>query len=250
MSDGNNPWSRPTPSASPRQPAHTNRLLIWIALVLAAALGLWQLSRLFPGAVTGQDAPYLVRTLGVLAFVSAGVVFARRMKFAEVVRNIAVWVAIAAVLVLGYSYRDALSSVGARVQSEFIPGNPVALEPHTMVLTQDSGGDFYVFGTVNGTRVRFLVDTGASDIVLAPADARRIGIDVAALQYVPGYETANGIGAGARVTLNTLSVGRFTVWNVPVDVNRTDMHASLLGMAFLKRMKSFEFRDRELILRW
>ncbi|HEY1961181.1 MAG TPA: TIGR02281 family clan AA aspartic protease [Rhizomicrobium sp.] len=223
---------------------------MWIALMLAVALGLFELARLFPGAITKEDQPYLVYMAGWLALLSAGFVFARRVRFGEAARNIAIWIAVAAVLVLGYSYRDVLSSAGTRMRSEFMPGDPVSVAPYTMVLTQDENGDFYVFGNANGARVRFLLDTGASDIVLAPADARRLGIDVATLNYVPGYETANGIGAGARVTLNTLSVGRFTLWNVPVDVNRTDMHASLLGMAFLKRMKSFEFRGRELILRW
>jgi aspartyl protease family protein len=185
-----------------------------------------------------------------LALLSAGFVFARRVSFGEVARNIAIWTVVAAVLVLGYSYRDALSSIGTRIQLEFLPGDPVSSAPHTMVLTQDSEGDYHVFGSANGQRIRFLVDTGASDIVLSPADARRLGFDVASLKYVSGYETANGMGAGARVTLNSLTIGQFMLWNVPVDVNRTDMQASLLGMAFFKRMKSFEFRDGELILRW
>ena len=241
------PWHKPVEAA---QRPRSSRLLVWIALMLATAVGLVGLSRLFPGAVSKEDEPYLVYSIGWLALVSAGVVFARRMKFSDIVRNIAIWVAVAAVLVLGYSYRDALSSVSSRVQSEFLPGDPVSTAPHTMVLMQDFEGDYHVFGSANGQRIRFLVDTGASDIVLSPADARRLGFDVGGLKYVSGYETANGIGAGARVTLNSLTIGQFTLWNVPVHVNRTDMHASLLGMAFFKRMKSFEFRDGELILRW
>jgi aspartyl protease family protein len=248
MTEPRDPWQRGAPPA----PAvnHRTRLLVWIALLLAVALGLLELSRLFPGTVSKQDEPYLVYMIGWFALVSAGFVFARRVRFGEAGRNIAIWVAVTAVLVLGYSYRDALSAVGARIQSEFLPGDPVSTASHTMVLTQDSDGDYFVFGSANGTRIRFLVDTGASDIVLSPADAKRLGFDVASLSYVSGYETANGIGAGARVTLNTLSVGPFTLWNVTADVNRTDMRGSLLGMAFLKRMKSFEFNGRQLILRW
>ncbi len=242
-----NPWSRePGPDSKSRTP----RMLVWVALLLAGALGLWQLSRLFPGAVSSGDEPWLIYLIALLVVLSAGVAFARQVRLSEVARNIGVWLAIAAVLVVGYSYRDALSSVGARVKSEFLPGDPVESGAHTLTLTQDEGGDFHIYGTANGARVRFLVDTGASGIVLSPADARRIGIDTAALHYVSGYETANGIGAGAAYTLDTLSVGPLQFSNVPVSINRTDMHASLLGMTFLKRLKSFEIRGRNLYLRW
>jgi aspartyl protease family protein len=227
------------------------RLLVWIALLLAIVVGLVELSRLFPGAVSKQDEPYLVYMVGWLALLSAGFVFARRARFGEVARNIAIWGVIAAVLAIGYAYRDELGSIGSRVQSELMPGEPVqSAGAHVLTLTQDEAGDFYVYGSANGTRIRFLVDTGASDIVLSPADARRLGIDISVLHFVSGFETANGIGAGARTTLDTLSVGAIQLWNVPVSINRTDMHASLLGMAFLKRLKAFEFSGRKLTLRW
>jgi aspartyl protease family protein len=178
-------------------------------------------------------------------------VFARRARWTEVARNIAIWGIIAAVLAVGYAYRDELGSIGSRVQSELMPGEPVqSAGAHVLTLTQDDAGDFYVYGAANGTRIRFLVDTGASDIVLSPADARRLGIDMSALHFVSGFETANGVGAGARTTLDTLSVGTIQLWNVPVSINRTDMHASLLGMAFLKRLKAFEFSGRKLTFRW
>ena len=250
MADERNPWAKP---AAPPAPAdrHRTRLLVWIALILAIIVGLVELSRLFPGAVSSEDKPWLVYMLGWLVLLSAGLVFARRVRFGEVVRNVAIWSVIAAVLAIGYAYRDKLGGVGARLRSEFLPGEPVATPgAHVLTLTQDEGGDFYVYAEANGTRLRFLVDTGASDIVLSPDDARRLGIDLDALHFARGYETANGVGAGAPSTLDTLSVGPIQFWNVPVSINRTDMRSSLLGMAFLKRLKSFEFSGRRLYLRW
>ena len=241
------PWHSPAPPAPPGR----HRVLIWLALLLAAALLLIELSRLFPGAVSNEDEPYLVRGLVLLAFLSSGVVFVRQVRLGELARNLLLWGAIALVLAIGYAYRDELSGVGARLRSEFLPGDPVAsADAHVLTLTQDESGDFYVYGSANGVRIRFLVDTGASDIVLSPADARRLGIDMAALHFVRGFETANGIGAGASYTLDTLSVGPILLQNVPASINRTEMHSSLLGMAFLKRLKSFEFSGRKLTLRW
>jgi aspartyl protease family protein len=247
MSDASGPWEKPPPS----ERGFRHRVLVWAVVVLAVILGLAELSRLFPGAISDQDEPYLVRGLILLAFLSTGIIFVRQINLGELARNVIIWAGIGAVLVLGYAYRDEVQSVVARVQSELLPSEPaVDARTHRLTLTADSNEDFYVYGTANGTRIRFLVDTGATDIVLSPSDASRLGIDTAALQYVRGYETANGVGAGAAYTLNNLSIGPIQMWNVPVSINRTDMHASLLGMAFLKRLRSFEFVDRKLYLRW
>ncbi|KKK93856.1 hypothetical protein LCGC14_2688680, partial [marine sediment metagenome] len=61
---------------------------------------------------------------------------------------------------------------------------------------------------IEGTPVRFMIDTGASDIVLTPRDAARIGLDVAALSFTQRYQTANGIVWRQPVTLSSLSPGQ------------------------------------------
>jgi aspartyl protease family protein len=103
---------------------------------------------------------------------------------------------------------------------------------------------------VNGAPVRFIIDTGASDIVLSPSDARRAGVDMASLDFARGYETANGAGRGARVVLKSLQVGQVHAADVEASVNAAPMRASLLGMAFLKRFESIEVRGGRLVLRW
>ena len=249
MSDGDSPWQRDSePPNAP--PPSRNRRLIWIALVLAAIAGLVELSRLFPGAVTSEDEPRLVYMIGWLALLSSGLVFSRQIKLGEAARNIAIWIAVAGVLAIGYSFQDELASIGTRLKSELLPGDAVVSGDHVLTLTQEESGNFYVYGEANGTRIRFLVDTGASDIVLSPADAGRIGIDLATLHFMRGYETANGIGSGAPYTIDRLTVGPIQLADVSISINRTDMRTSLLGMSFLKRMRSFEFRGRTLIIRW
>lgn len=243
-----NPWTRKDQPSPPQR--RYSRVLIWVALALAVTAGLMWLSRQFPGTVSSEDEPRLVYMVGWLALLSAGFVFSRQLKLRESLRNIAIWVAIAAVLGIGYSYRDELSDIRARVTSEFVPGDAVETGDHTLVLTQDDSGQFQIYGSVNGTRIRFMVDTGASEIVLSPADARRIGIDESHLVFNRSYETANGIGYGAATTLPQLSIGPIQLWNVPVSINRTEMDSSLLGMAFLKQMKSFEIRGRRLTIHW
>jgi aspartyl protease family protein len=98
--------------------------------------------------------------------------------------------------------------------------------------------------------VRFLIDTGASDIVLTPEDATRAGYDIASLDYGHLFATANGVGHGASSTLDRLAVGPLSLTNVAISINRTPMQASLLGMTFLTRLEAYEFRGGRLFLRW
>jgi aspartyl protease family protein len=121
---------------------------------------------------------------------------------------------------------------------------------HEMVLTQGEGGGFYVIGKVNGAPVRFVIDTGASDIVLTPDDARRAGADMAALDYRHSYETANGVGAGAPFIAEHFEVGAIKARDVPMSVNGTPMSASLLGGVFLRELDSYEVKGNRMTLRW
>jgi aspartyl protease family protein len=106
-----------------------------------------------------------------------------------------------------------------------------------------------VTATVNGLPVDFLVDTGASDIVLSPADAARLGYAPESLHFTRQYVTANGIGRGAPVRLGSLAVGPIAYADLPASVNEAPMAESLLGMTFLRRLESYEVRRDVMILR-
>ncbi len=104
------------------------------------------------------------------------------------------------------------------------------------VLTADGSGHFVTTGNVNGTTVRFLVDTGATMVSLGASDARRVGIDASKGQ--PGMvNTANGVAAVSRVKLDTVRVGEIVVHGVDALVHQQDMPVALLGMTFLNRLE-------------
>jgi aspartyl protease family protein len=96
-------------------------------------------------------------------------------------------------------------------------------------------GHYYLAATVNGERIRFVVDTGASDIVLAAADARRIGLDPASLAYTRRAQTANGMVNTAPVSLDTVEFAGWTDRGIEAVVNAGDLDTSLLGMSYLSR---------------
>ena len=93
---------------------------------------------------------------------------------------------------------------------------------------------FYVDAQVNGATIRFLVDTGASGVVLAPQDAQRAGI------YGSNF-TAVGVGAGGEIqmmptTVSRLAIGPLSADNVSVMVAKDKLAISLLGQSYLSRV--------------
>jgi len=153
------------------------------------------------------------------------------------------------VLVLGVAYRAELAGVVQKVRVEFSSAYPVSTGPRELVVNQDESGSFVVMGHVNGQPVQFLVDTGASDVVLSPDDARRLGIDLAALKFDQPTDTANGLGYGAQTVIDSLAVGDIRFEAVPVMINQTPMAHSLLGMTFLRRLESFHVQGTKLYLK-
>jgi len=111
-------------------------------------------------------------------------------------------------------------------------------------------GHFLVQIDVNGIAVPFLVDTGASKVVLSLADARRIGFETDWLDYTERYRTANGTVRAAPVSLDEMRLGEMELRDVSASVNASSMDISLLGMSFLGRLDGYEVRDEEMILRW
>ncbi len=101
-------------------------------------------------------------------------------------------------------------------------------------LTADASGHFITTGLVNGQSVRFLVDTGASAVVLSAGEARRLGINYPAAPRGL-VQTANGTVPVYRVKLDTVRVGSITAHNVDAVVTEGALPVMLLGMSFLNR---------------
>jgi clan AA aspartic protease (TIGR02281 family) len=118
------------------------------------------------------------------------------------------------------------------------------------VIEAGVGGHFLIDAVVNGAPVDFLVDTGASNIVLTLADAERLGLQPETLRFSQRFATANGEVRGAPVVLREIRVGQFSLFDVPASVNEAPLRVSLLGMSFLERLNGYEVNGRRLILRW
>jgi len=109
-------------------------------------------------------------------------------------------------------------------------------------------GHYHLTLEINGTPVDFLVDTGASQVVLTQADARRIGFDPDTLRYSGQASTANGIVQTAAITLDRVQLGDIIDTNLPAVVNDGAMEGSLLGMTYLEGFDRIEIKDDALVL--
>jgi aspartyl protease family protein len=118
-----------------------------------------------------------------------------------------------------------------------VGAGPSTASSEQAVLKADGRGHFYANGLINGSSVRFLVDTGATTIAFSTAEARRLGIDYRSGTRSIG-RTANGIVTSYGVKLDTVRVGDITLQNVDAHVlDGMGPSDVLLGMSFLNRMQ-------------
>lgn len=118
----------------------------------------------------------------------------------------------------------------------------------TIELRRGRDGHFHLTMAVNGTPLRFLVDTGATDLVLTVQDAQRAGIDPDSLRFMGRAQTANGTVETARVWLDTVELAGVTETRVPAQVSAGAMPGSLLGMRYLSRFAAITITGDRLTL--
>lgn len=190
---------------------------------------------------TPEEIGRLVYLLLLLVGIGGAVLFGRRLKAGRVVRDLAIWGLIFAMVVIAYGFRDVLTR-------ELWPQRAMVTDSGSIALRRGAGGHFRATVGVNGTPVNFLVDTGATGIVLSQQDAEAAGIDVAGLSFDSRAVTANGTVAIAPVRLAQLSFADLEVRDVPAQVNGGALDTSLLGMSFLDRFDRIEIRGDTLLL--
>jgi aspartyl protease family protein len=172
-----------------------------------------------------------------------------RRRFSDVLESALLWIVVALLLVLGYTYRFELRDVSEQVLAEFIPGRAVS-KGRTVEIARSGSGSFSLAMQVNGARVPMVLDTGASSVVLTQEAAKAAGLPLEVLNYSVNVDTANGRARAAQVTLDRVSIGGITERSVPALIAQPgQLRMSLLGMSFLNRLESWEVRGERLLMR-
>ncbi|AHD01082.1 retropepsin-like aspartic protease family protein [Leisingera methylohalidivorans] len=177
----------------------------------------------------------------LLVAVGSWVFVQNRQNIGKTLQMFAVW---------GFIFLGVIASYGLweDIRQTVRPQQSVAVDAGRVEVPRAPDGHYYLTLEVNGATVPFLVDTGASEVVLNARDAERAGIDTDALAYLGRARTANGEVRTASVWIEEMSLGGITDTNVRVWVNQGELEQSLLGMGYLQRWSSIEIRNGALVL--
>jgi aspartyl protease family protein len=189
--------------------------------------------------MSGDSIGQLIYLMLLLAALGGWVIVEYRNKMGQALRVALAWGMIFLGLAAGYGLWNDL-------RRDVMPQQMV--EAGQLVVPRAQDGHYYLQLRVNGREMTFMVDTGASSIVLSPDDAEYLGIDLAGLNYFGQAATANGVVRTARVRLEDVELGPFKDSAVPAFVNEAAMEGSLLGMEYLGQF-SIEITGDRMILK-
>lgn len=163
-----------------------------------------------------------------------------RQRMGQALRMAMAWGLIFVGIVAGYGlWND--------IRRDVMPVQAVAADG-VIEVPRAPDGHYYLTLRINGTPIRFMVDTGASGMVLGDGDAKRLGIEPESLMFLGQANTANGVVRTARVTLPEVELGPFRNQNFRAFVTEGELAQSLLGMDYLGQFR-MEFAGNRLILR-
>lgn len=189
----------------------------------------------------GETTGRLFYLLLLLLAVGGYVIVEFRHRMGQTLRSLAAWGLIFVGVMAGYGLWNDL-------KTDLAPQQMISQEG-TIEIPRAEDGHYYLTLDVNGTPVQFMADTGATNMVLSSADARRLGIDLDGLVYLGRAQTANGTVATARVELAQVSLGPYRDADFSAWVNQGEMEQSLLGMDYLSLYRVEIAGDRMILRR-
>ena len=226
-----------------------------LPVVAIIAVIVMVMTMMFPEPLRGADSngtlASLIQTTMVAILVGTGL-FGNRKKgkigLRQGILYSAIWIGIGLFLVAAYSQREGFARLWSNIAGEI---NPSAAQSNgqSVTLLKADDGHFWAQVRINGQPILMIVDTGATDVALDPADARRAGIDVDSLTFNIPVSTAAGPSRAAALKLDTIAVGSIIKDDVPASVMVTTGGVSLLGMGFLSRLSQVSAEGNTLTLR-
>lgn len=121
--------------------------------------------------------------------------------------------------------------------------------PRSLSIARDFRGHFLTEGRIEGQRIGFMVDTGASVVALNETSAARFGLRPSRGDYTATVTTANGTIKAARTRIAMVEIGELVVRDVDAMVlPDAALSENLLGLSFLSKLKRFEYANGQMVL--
>jgi aspartyl protease family protein len=172
----------------------------------------------------------------ILASLAGWIVVEFRQRMGQALRMALAWGLIFIGVMAGYGLWYDVQRQTTQVQTVTDTG--------MIEVPRSADGHYYLTLTINGTELPFMVDTGASGLVLSLPDAEHLGIDPESLAFLGEASTANGFVRTAMVTLPLIELGDFRNENFRAYVTEGEMEGSLLGMDYLGQFRIEVAGDR------
>ena len=119
----------------------------------------------------------------------------------------------------------------------------------SLSIPRDARGHFQTNGRIDGQRVEFMIDTGASVVALNERSAARFGLRPSPSDYKATVNTANGTIKAAPARIAMIELGELTVRDVDAMVLPDEaLSENLLGLSFLSKLKRFEYANGKMVL--
>ena len=173
-----------------------------------------------------------------------GSLMARREPLAKMLTMALAWVAIVAAGFVLFTFRDNFGWVAQRLKAEAV-GTPVQQGRETRI-PMAIDGHFWVEARLNGQKVRFLVDSGATMTTVDRQTAQKAGVQVSS-QRDQFVRTGNGIIRVSTGRAAELEVGGITRSDVGLQIADND-DLNVLGMNFLSSLSRWGVEGRWLVM--
>jgi aspartyl protease family protein len=141
------------------------------------------------------------------------------------------------------------ASAAPSAQLAVTPDTAADTSVRSISIPHDARGHFVTEGRIDGQRIAFMVDTGASVVALNESSAARFGLRPARNDYRATVTTANGTVKAAPTRLAALELGGLIVRDVDAMVLPDEaLSENLLGQSFLTKLKRFEYANGKMVL--
>ncbi len=196
----------------------------------------------------GDQAADFVYLMAVMVLVISALMV-RKVPIGQGLRMFAGWVMIFLAAFVAFTLKDDFIALGKRVVEETRGGGSVVVtEGKELRIKQSLDGHFWVDARINGEKIRFLIDSGATTTSLSAATASRAGIEPAK-GFPALVRTANGVVQVQRGRAEEVKVGTIERRNLAVHISEAFGDMNVLGMNFLSSLSGWGVEGKWLVLK-